>query len=180
MKKLKLQCVYYLIFTVNLVSKFLVFFYLRKLWLGLWNINLGKRTAIHSTVKFTHISNFSIGNNSTVNNGCLLDNRKGIYIGDNVNISHNSKIYTLGHDIDCSNFKAKGASVYIDDYVCIFSNVLICPGVSIGKGAVVMPGSVVVKDILEYEVVGGNPAKFIRYRNKNLTYKLDHRYWLAI
>lgn len=120
-----------------------------------------------------------MGNNSTINTGCYLDNRRGIYIGNNVNIAHDTKIYTLGHDINSPTFEVKGAEVIVKDYACIFSNVLIMPGVKIGKGAVIFPGAVVTKDVGDYEVVGGNPAKYIKTRNKDLTYKLNYGYWLA-
>jgi len=48
--------------------------------------------------------------------------------------------------------------------VRIGSNVIIPGGIQIGTGAIVAAGSVVVKDIPPYAVVGGNPARVIRYR----------------
>ncbi len=51
-----------------------------------------------------------------------------------------------------------GNDVWIADYVTILS------GVTIGDGAVVASNSVVTKDVEPYTMVGGNPAKFIRYR----------------
>jgi acetyltransferase-like isoleucine patch superfamily enzyme len=41
---------------------------------------------------------------------------------------------------------------------------MILPGVTIGEGAVVAAGSVVVKDVEPWTVVGGNPAKVIKKR----------------
>lgn len=46
----------------------------------------------------------------------------------------------------------------------IGENVFIIGGVSIGNGAIVYAGSIVTKDIPPYAIVGGNPAKIIRYR----------------
>jgi len=48
--------------------------------------------------------------------------------------------------------------------VWIGLGVLIVPGVQIGDGAVIAAGSVVTKDVSDYEIVGGNPARHIRYR----------------
>ena len=42
---------------------------------------------------------------------------------------------------------------------------IIVPGVTIGEGAIVAAGSVVVKDVPDYAIVGGNPAIVIKYRN---------------
>ena len=105
-----------------------------------------------------------IGKNSVVNFGCYLDNRRGISIGNNVGVAHNTKIYTLGHNLDSPQFETKGAPVTIEDDVFIFSNVMIMPGVTIGQGAIVLPGSVVTKDVPSRKIVGGNPARIIRNR----------------
>ena len=46
------------------------------------------------------------------------------------------------------------------------------PGVTIGKGAVIGAGAVVAKDVPDYAVVVGNPAKIVKYRNKDIFEKL--------
>jgi maltose O-acetyltransferase len=120
------------------------------------------------------------GKNTVINFGCYLDNRRKIIIGNNVGIAHDTKIYTLGHDIDDPQFKTKGRNVIIKDNVFIFSNALIMPGVTIGEGAIVLSGSVVTRDIPSYEVWGGNPARKIKIRNKDICYKIDYNYWFAI
>ena len=54
--------------------------------------------------------------------------------------------------------------VIIGNDVWIGTNVMILSGVHIGNGAVVAAGSVVTKDVPAYAIIGGNPAKIIRYR----------------
>ena len=54
--------------------------------------------------------------------------------------------------------------VIICDDVWIGCNATILKGVTVGKGAVVAAGSIVTKDVEPYSIVGGNPAKNIRYR----------------
>ena len=54
--------------------------------------------------------------------------------------------------------------VHIEEGVWVGCNATILKGVTIGKGAVVAAGSVVTKDVLPYSIVGGNPAKVIKYR----------------
>jgi acetyltransferase-like isoleucine patch superfamily enzyme len=163
----------------NTLYNLLPLFFYKKILLKLTGITVGYRTVIHSPVRFLGMGRIDIGSNTVVNRGCYLDNRVGIKIGSNVSIAHDTKIYSLGHDIDDPYFSVKGAKVEIGDYACIFSNVLIMPGIKLGKGSVVYAGSVVTKDVGDYEVVGGNPARFIRHRSKDLRYEVRYDYWLA-
>lgn len=61
------------------------------------------------------------------------------------------------------SYQSKGDTV-LEDAVWLGMRSLILPGVRIAEGAVVAAGSVVVKDVPAYAVVGGNPARVIRYR----------------
>jgi len=142
-------------------------------------IELGRGSYIHTPARFYSLRRLSIGDYSVINDHCYIDNRKGITIGHNVNIAHNTRIYTLGHDVNSSSLPDLGASVVIEDDVFIFSNVLIMPGVRIGKGAVVFPGSVVVKDVAPYTMVGGNPAKFVKDRAKLEYERKEYGFWFA-
>ena len=85
----------------------------------------------------------------------------------------------MGHDINSVDFATKGASVVIEDNVILFSNVMIMPGVKIDNGAVVLPGSVVTKDVGSMEIVGGNPASF---KDKRITIhdRSIRHYWFAM
>ena len=77
-------------------------------------------------------------------------------------------------------FKNKSAKerVCIDNDVWIGSHVLIKGGVHIGNGACVAAGAVVVKDVPSYAIVGGIPAKVIRYRfSEDVIVKLEELQW---
>lgn len=65
----------------------------------------------------------SVGKDTVINFGCYLDNRRGIHIGNNIGVAHNTKIYTLGHGLNDPKFSTKGAPIHIEDDVYIFSNV---------------------------------------------------------
>ena len=62
--------------------------------------------------------------------------------------------------------------ITIKDNVWLGNRVLIAGNVTIGEGAIIAAGSVVVKDVLDCAIVGGNPAKIIKYRDKQHYYKL--------
>ena len=152
---------------------------------GLWKralckivgIKLGTNTTLCSGVRFMALGNCQIGDGTIVNRDCLLDNRESLKIGSNVSIATCVKIFTQGHDIECDDFSITRGEVVIDDHVSIFASALIMPGVRLGKGCVVYPGSVVTNSVSDMHVVGGNPARYIKMRVKQPSYKLRCDYW---
>ena len=70
------------------------------------------------------------------------------------------KVHCLGYEQEALS---KG-SIIVKDDVWIASNAIILSGVTIGQGAIVGAGAVVTKDVPPYAIVGGNPAKVIKYR----------------
>ncbi len=69
--------------------------------------------------------------------------------------------------------------VEIGSDVWIGSHTLIMEGVRIGNGAIIAAGAVVVKDVPDYAIVGGNPAKLIRYRfdEEEIAYLKELKWW---
>ena len=119
----------------------------------------------------------------TIEDGCsigprvLLDARRGLIIKKNVTIATEAIIWTLHHDHDDENFKTIGDMVTIGDNAWICSRSIILPGVKIGKYAVVASGAVVTKDVPDYAIVGGIPAKVIGQRaKKNYKYIPYHKH----
>ena len=178
-KLIFLQCKFILVAFLN-VSYHFIPNPLRSSYLRLFGMRIGKRSCIHRYCKFFHVGKFVMGKNSVVNFGCYLDNRRGITIGNNVGIAHNVRIYTLGHNIDSPQFETKGSPVVIEDGVFIFSNAMIMPGVTLHHNCVVLPGSIVTKDVEENAIVGGNPAKILRKRNVINPPSQSYNYWFAL
>lgn len=83
------------------------------------------------------------------------------------------------HNNDYENSEIRNnKSVYIGNDVWIGANVIILPGVKIGDGAVIAAGAVVTKDVEPYSIVGGVPAKIIRYRfDRDIITKLVEIQW---
>ncbi|MCT7520531.1 glycosyltransferase [Aliarcobacter cryaerophilus] len=174
------QVKHIIIKSINIIYNNIPTFYLKNLLLKTINIHIGKYSYIHPNVKLYSWSNLIMCSNSVINSNCIIDNRNLIKIGKNVSIAHNTKIYTCGHDIYSPYFDIKCKNVTIEDYVCIFSNSIIMPGVVLKKGSVILPGSIITKDTQEYGIYGGNPAKLIGYREKNLLYKINYGFWGAM
>ena len=123
---------------------------------------------------FDTIGSFNMGNNSTINQKCHLDNRGGLTIGSNVSISSEVCILTADHDPNTADFAGRCRGVSIEDYAFIGTRAMILAGVTIGQGAIVAAGAVVSRDVLPYEIVAGIPARVIGSRRKDLDYSASY------
>ena len=112
--------------------------------------------------------NIEIGRNSGI--GINAKITSSTIIGDNVMMGPNVSIFTTNHKFARTDIpmvmqgEDEVKSVTIQNDVWIGANVIILPGVTIGEGAIIGAGSVVTKDVEEYTIVAGNPAKVIKKR----------------
>jgi len=146
---------------------------IRKLEYKFFGIKIGKDSVIHMWANFFDPKNIKIGDDTIIGDHAFLDGRAKLSIGNHVNIASSVMIFNSEHDLSKNNFLAIVEPVEIGDYVFMGPRVIILPGVKIGKGAVVAAGAVVTKDVSDFTIVGGIPAKVIGERkNKNPDYKL--------
>ncbi len=105
------------------------------------------------------------GSNVYANSNLTLVDDGHIFIGDRVMFGPNVTIATANHPI-APELRARGLQynrdVHIGNDVWIGANVVIVPGVSVGKNSVIGAGSVVTKDIPENVVAVGNPCRVLR------------------
>ena len=145
----------------------------RKLFYSLAGVKIGKGSTIHMWANFFDPTNIIVGEDTIIGDHAFLDGRASLKIGSHVDIASQVLIYNSEHNIDSVDFSAKLEKVEIEDYVFIGPRAIILPGVKIGKGAVVAAGAVVTKDVPDFAIVGGVPAKVIGERkNKNPNYRL--------
>lgn len=129
----------------------------------------GKNINVEQDANFGNGSGIQIGDNSGIGVRCSI--RGPLIIGDNVMMGPEVIVITSNHNfsrIDIPmNFQGSlpQKQVVIGNDVWIGTRAIILPGVKIGNGAIVGAGSIVTKDIPDYAIVGGNPARIIRFRN---------------
>jgi len=131
--------------------------------------NMGENVNIEHGVFFASGRDISIGNNSGIGINCRVAGP--LEIGDDVMIAPNVSIFTQNHETENIHRPmrlqtAPKKKVTIGNDVWIGANAILLPGVTVGNGAIVAAGAVVTKDVPDFAVVGGNPAKVIKIRTQ--------------
>lgn len=124
---------------------------------------------IGSKVSIKCLDRLQIGINTRIIGPADISANGGLKIGRNCSFAPYFYCITSNHDFHSNQFIPYGYNkiekkVTIGDHVWFGARVTILPGVKIGNGAIIASGSVVVKDVPDYEIHGGNPAEFIKKR----------------
>lgn len=152
--------------------------HVRRFFYRMAGVRIGSGSTLHMGTRFYNPSNISVGRDTIIGEGAVLDGRATLKIGDHVDMASEVMIYNCEHDIHSEDFHAASAPVIIEDYVFLGPRVIVLPGVTIGKGAVVAAGAVVTKSIESFSIVGGVPAKVIGERTlKDPRYRLGRAAW---
>ena len=160
---------YYTIYVVRgCTNRFLSFFYKKMLRGCGSNVRFSALTS-----DFTY-RNVTIGNDVYIGPHALfLCTESQIFIGNKVLfgphvtiIGGDHRITDVGRFIDAALDKhpEDDQDVHIEDDVWIGTNTTLLKGVTVGRGAVVAAGALVTKDVPPYAIVGGVPAKVLKYR----------------
>ncbi|WP_296664882.1 sugar O-acetyltransferase [Demequina sp.] len=105
------------------------------------------------------------GSNLFINANLMILGSGIVTIGDNALIGPDARFYTVNHAFDVGLRREgweRAFPITLEADVWLGGSVVICPGVTIGRGSVVAAGSVVTKDVPPMSVVGGNPARVLR------------------
>ena len=123
---------------------------------------IGENSYVSTPISsIAHAPGVHIGRNVYINGGCLFMARGGITIEDDVQIAANVQLISNNHDpYERQILLCK--PVLIRQGAWIGAGATILPGVSVGRYAIVGAGSVVTKDVPDYMVVVGNPAKIVK------------------
>ncbi len=123
------------------------------------SVDIGKHAKVSSRL--------SIGDRSGIGDRCHLQGP--IIMGNDIMMAPEVAIIATNHNFDRTDIPMNlqghtDETVEIGDDVWLGYRAIVCPGVKIGRGSVVAAGAVVTKDVPEYSVVAGVPAKVIKTR----------------
>ncbi|MCQ2409622.1 MAG: acyltransferase [Clostridia bacterium] len=113
--------------------------------------------------RFNFANQIEIGENVSWNAGCYIDAKGGVKFGDFSMLTEYVKIFTHSHS-EADHMERTYKPVEIKEYAKVYTACTILPGVTIGKGAVCATGAIVTKDVEDFTLVGGIPAKPMRKR----------------
>ncbi len=116
------------------------------------------------------LSKFTISDTSHLKSGTYIECTGGVTIGKYFHCGRGLTIFSTNHNYDNANSipydeKIVIKPVVVGDFVWCGANVTIVPGVTVGDGAILGAGSVITKNVPAMAIVGGNPAKVLKYRN---------------
>lgn len=131
-------------------------------------LRIGNVTRVWSSVNQTRLSVgkngiLEIGDDCRINGPTISANNR-VLIGNHCRIAPHVIIMDDDfHDVNNRQADGKGGEIIIKDYAWVATRAMVLKGVTIGRRAVVASGAVVTKDVPDYAVVGGVPAKILKY-----------------
>lgn len=147
------------------------------------HVELGDRVKIrnHVIMRTSGGGRIVIGDGSGLSYYCYIESTQWVQIGRYTGIAEFTVIRDTNHAVIGTSEHWRftpyiAEPIVIGDSCLIASRVYIGPGVAIGDGAVIAPNSLVTKDVPPYEVWGGNPARRIAHRTRNVPDILRKRY----
>lgn len=132
--------------------------------LRLFGARIGREVCVFPSVRITVPWNVSIDDFSAVGNGVILYALGPITIGKRVTVSQYAHLCAGTHDYKDPKMPLIKSPIVIEDEAWICADAFVGPGVTIGARAIVAARGVAVKDVADCTIVGGNPARTLKFR----------------
>lgn len=135
-------------------------------------MNRGKNIVVAGNIDIDNIENLYMGNHVYLGNNIKINSMSKVKIGNNVIFGPEVMVWSTDHNYKQAeyipyDFNVLEKGIEIADNVWIGGRATILPGVKIEEGAIIGMGAVVTKDVPYCAIVGGNPAKVLKYRDIN-------------
>jgi putative colanic acid biosynthesis acetyltransferase WcaF len=145
------------------------FFGWRCMVLRLFGARVGKQVRLYSSSRIYMPWNVQIDDWAALGEDVFVYSLGKVHIGRNVSLSYRSHVCAGAHDLEDPALPLLKLPVCIEEDAWVGTEAFIGPGVTVGRGSVVGARTVVVKDVGPFDIVAGNPARFIRKRKLHLS-----------
>lgn len=132
--------------------------------LRLFGAQIGNGVVIKPGVHVKYPWHLYVGDDCWIGEDCWIDNLTTVRLGSNVCISQGAYLCTGNHDWTDPAFGLLVAPIRLNDGAWAGARAVLMPGVVLGAGAIAAAGSIVSKDIPDFEIHAGNPAVFAKRR----------------
>ncbi len=132
--------------------------------LRLFGAKVGKRVVIKPSVNIKYPWRLTIGDYVWIGEKVWIDNLANVNIGNNVSISQGAMLLCGNHNYKKATFDLITGAIKLEDGVWIGAKSIVTPGITCKSHSILTVNSTATKDLEEYTIYGGNPAKEIRKR----------------
>ena len=136
----------------------------RRMLLRLFGARVGRRVQIHPTVRIAVPWNLDIGDFAAVGDRAVLYSLGKIEIGAKATISQQAHLCAGTHDYRKNDLPLVKAPIVIGEGAWVCADAFVGPGVEIGAFAILGAAGVATRDVPEWTIWGGNPARLIKRR----------------
>jgi putative colanic acid biosynthesis acetyltransferase WcaF len=136
----------------------------RRLLLRSFGAKIGHHVHIYNSATIYFPWNLEIGDWSSIGEHAYIYNIAKVSIGEKATVSQRAHLCAGTHDFRKPDLPLLKQPITIGDQVWVCADAFVGPGVAIAEGAIVGARAVAVKDVEAWEIVAGNPARFIKRR----------------
>ena len=159
-----MRFLWYFINIVFFKSSLFPFNSLKLFLLRLFGCSLGKGVVIKPNVNIKYPWKLSLGNYVWIGEQVWIDNLDNVTIGNHVCISQGAILICGSHDYKKPSFDLITKEIILNDGVWVGAKSIILPGVVAESHAILSAGSVMSKNLENYTIYRGNPAKKVGLR----------------
>lgn len=136
----------------------------RRALLRLFGARVAPTARIYGSARIWYPRYLSLADNAVIGPGVICYSMAPIAIGEGATISQRAHLCAGTHDIDDAHFQLMARPIRIGAKAWIAAEAFVGPGVTVGEGAVLGARGVTVKNLADWSVSAGNPARHIRSR----------------
>lgn len=139
----------------------------RRLLLRLFGARVAPTARVYGSARIWYPRHLSLGDNAAIGPGVVCYSMAPIWLGDGAIVSQRAHLCAGTHDTEDPYFQLVARPIRIGAKAWIAAEAFVGPGVTVGEGAVLGARGVTVKDLPDWSVNAGNPARYIRARRRH-------------